>query len=103
MDWKVRIAKRVIDVVGSAVGLALSAPAMPVIAAAIYLESPGPVIFKQRRAGQLLGVTKKGGGILSHKIAVPSAQAGLTSLFGMDLRLRGGQPVAVRYAKFISL
>jgi hypothetical protein len=26
---------------------------------------------------------KKGGDILSHRIAVPSAQAGLTSLFGM--------------------
>ena len=29
------------------------------------------------------GVSKKGGDILSHRIAVPSAQAGLTSLFGM--------------------
>jgi lipopolysaccharide/colanic/teichoic acid biosynthesis glycosyltransferase len=44
----------------------LSAPAVPVSAAAIYLESPGPVIFKQRRAGQLLGVTKKGGGTEFH-------------------------------------
>ena len=29
------------------------------------------------------GFLKKGGDILSHRIAVPSAQAGLTSLFGM--------------------
>ena len=29
------------------------------------------------------GFQKKGDDILSHKIAVPSAQAGLTSLFGM--------------------
>lgn len=55
MDWKVRIAKRAIDVVSSVVGLAVTAPVMPVIAAAIYVESPGPVIFRQRRAGQLLG------------------------------------------------
>jgi lipopolysaccharide/colanic/teichoic acid biosynthesis glycosyltransferase len=45
------------------VGLALTAPVMPVIAAAIYVESPGPVIFRQRRAGQLLGVNKKDGAI----------------------------------------
>ena len=31
----------------------------------------------------MMGIQKKGGDILSHRIAVPSAQAGLTSLFGM--------------------
>ena len=46
--------KRAIDVVSSAIGLAMVAPVVPVIAAAIYLESPGPVIFKQKRAGQLV-------------------------------------------------
>src|SRR5688572_30060856 len=55
VNWKVRIAKRAIDVVGSAVGIALTAPLYPLIAGAIYLESPGPVIFRQRRAGRLLG------------------------------------------------
>jgi lipopolysaccharide/colanic/teichoic acid biosynthesis glycosyltransferase len=62
MDWKVRIAKRALDVVSSTVGLMLTAPVMPMIAAAIYIESPGPVIFRQKRAGQLLGVSKKNGG-----------------------------------------
>ncbi|HEY0252040.1 MAG TPA: sugar transferase, partial [Kofleriaceae bacterium] len=33
--------------------MALTAPLMPVIAAAIYMESPGPVFFRQRRAGSL--------------------------------------------------
>jgi lipopolysaccharide/colanic/teichoic acid biosynthesis glycosyltransferase len=61
MDWKVRIAKRALDIVASGVGLVLTAPVMPMIAAAIYIESPGPVIFRQRRAGQLLGVSKKNG------------------------------------------
>src|SRR5262249_54265245 len=41
----VRIAKRAIDVAGGLVGLALSAPLMPIIAAAIYIDSPGPVFF----------------------------------------------------------
>ena len=49
----VRFAKRAIDVLGAAVGLALTAPLMPIIAAAIYIESPGPVLFRQRRAGSL--------------------------------------------------
>ena len=49
----VRFAKRAIDVIGAAAGLALTAPLMPLIAAAIYLESPGPVMFRQRRAGSL--------------------------------------------------
>src|SRR5260221_12666177 len=34
---------------------------MPFIAAAIYLESPGPVLFRQRRAGSLKSVETKGG------------------------------------------
>jgi lipopolysaccharide/colanic/teichoic acid biosynthesis glycosyltransferase len=51
----VRLAKRAVDVVGSLVGLTLSAPLFPIIAAAIYLDSPGPVIFRQKRAGELIG------------------------------------------------
>jgi lipopolysaccharide/colanic/teichoic acid biosynthesis glycosyltransferase len=47
--------KRTVDVVGAAVGLALTAPFYPVIGAAIYLDSPGPLFYKQRRAGQLIG------------------------------------------------
>jgi lipopolysaccharide/colanic/teichoic acid biosynthesis glycosyltransferase len=51
----VRIAKRALDVVASSVGLALTIPLYPIIAAVIYAESPGPVLFRQRRAGRLLG------------------------------------------------
>ena len=57
----VRLAKRAIDVLGGAVGLAISAPLMPIIAAAIYLDSPGPIFFKQRRAGSLKSVENKNG------------------------------------------
>lgn len=49
----VRWMKRVIDVAASGVGLVLSAPLVPFIAAAIYFDSPGPILFKQRRAGTL--------------------------------------------------
>ncbi len=57
----VRIAKRAIDVIGAAVGLAVTAPLIPVIAAAIYLESPGPILFRQRRAGSLRTISRENG------------------------------------------
>ena len=57
----VRLAKRTIDVVGSALGLMLTAPLMPIIAAAIYIESPGPVLFRQRRAGSLKSIRTENG------------------------------------------
>ena len=57
----VQLAKRAIDIAGAAVGLLLTAPLMPVIAAAIYMESPGPVFFRQRRAGSLKSVRTENG------------------------------------------
>jgi lipopolysaccharide/colanic/teichoic acid biosynthesis glycosyltransferase len=53
MDRSVRIAKRLVDVVGASIGLAFSLPLFPLVAAAVYIDSPGPVFFRQRRAGQL--------------------------------------------------
>ncbi|MGE0547921.1 MAG: sugar transferase [Kofleriaceae bacterium] len=57
----VRIAKRAIDVAGSLLGLAVTAPVMPFIAAAIYVDSPGPVLFRQRRAGSLKSIKSDNG------------------------------------------
>jgi lipopolysaccharide/colanic/teichoic acid biosynthesis glycosyltransferase len=57
----VRIAKRAIDVAGGLLGLAISAPLVPIIAAAIYIDSPGPVLFRQRRAGSLRSVKTENG------------------------------------------
>ncbi len=44
--------KRVIDIIGSLVGLMLFSPLMLVTAIAIKMTSPGPIIFKQRRFGK---------------------------------------------------
>jgi exopolysaccharide biosynthesis polyprenyl glycosylphosphotransferase len=44
--------KRLADIVGATVGLILSAPLMALFAALVYIESPGPVIYKQRRMGR---------------------------------------------------
>ena len=43
--------KRVIDVFGSLVGIVLFSPIMLVTAIAIKLDSKGPILFKQQRAG----------------------------------------------------
>jgi lipopolysaccharide/colanic/teichoic acid biosynthesis glycosyltransferase len=55
----VRIIKRALDILLAVVGIALAAPLLPLIAAAIYLESPGPIFFRQRRAGRLVEVKRK--------------------------------------------
>jgi lipopolysaccharide/colanic/teichoic acid biosynthesis glycosyltransferase len=46
------IAKRAIDVAGSAALLAVLSPVFIVVAALIKLKSPGPVLFRQERVGQ---------------------------------------------------
>ncbi len=49
--WR-RAVKRTMDVIGSLLGLIVSAPLMVAAAAAIKLDSPGPIFFVQDRAGQ---------------------------------------------------
>ncbi len=47
-----RIFKRLLDLLGAVVGLVLTAPLMLIAAIAIKLDSPGPIIFTQMRAGE---------------------------------------------------
>jgi exopolysaccharide biosynthesis polyprenyl glycosylphosphotransferase len=47
-----RALKRLIDISGSLVGLALLSPVLLVVAAAVKLGSKGPVLFRQKRIGQ---------------------------------------------------
>jgi lipopolysaccharide/colanic/teichoic acid biosynthesis glycosyltransferase len=56
----VKLAKRAIDLVSSAVGLAVTVPLYPLIGAAIWLDSPGPLFYRQKRAGELLGADGPG-------------------------------------------
>jgi lipopolysaccharide/colanic/teichoic acid biosynthesis glycosyltransferase len=46
------IAKRELDVAGALLGLLLLMPVLLVVALAVRVTSPGPVIFRQRRAGR---------------------------------------------------
>ena len=48
--WKLTL-KRVVDLIGSAVGLVMLSPLMMLVAALIKLESPGPVFYAQVRMG----------------------------------------------------
>lgn len=46
------VARRLLDVVAAAAGLALLSPLFLAIAAAIKLDSPGPVFYRARRVGR---------------------------------------------------
>ena len=47
-----RIAKRTLDIVASGLGILLFLPLMAPLATLIYLESPGPIFFRQIRVGK---------------------------------------------------
>ncbi len=47
-----RVLKRSLDLTGALLGLILLAPLLIAVAIAIRLESPGPVLFRQRRVGR---------------------------------------------------
>ena len=44
--------KRALDIVGALVGIVLSAPAIALFGLLVYLESPGPIFYKQLRVGR---------------------------------------------------
>lgn len=52
VDFRRELIKRVIDIVGALVGLAVTAVITPFVALAIKIESPGPVFFAQERIGK---------------------------------------------------
>jgi lipopolysaccharide/colanic/teichoic acid biosynthesis glycosyltransferase len=61
MTPAVKLVKRLVDFVGASVGLTLAGPLFPIIGVAIRIDSPGPVFYRQRRAGQLLGAGESPG------------------------------------------
>jgi exopolysaccharide biosynthesis polyprenyl glycosylphosphotransferase len=66
------LVKRLMDIVLASLGLFLLALATPFIAAAIYLDSPGPIFYRQERVG-------KGGRIFrvyKFRSMVPDAEKG---------------------------
>ncbi len=47
-----RMIKRTLDVIGGVVGLVLSFPIIVIFGALVYRESPGPIIYRQRRTSR---------------------------------------------------
>jgi exopolysaccharide biosynthesis polyprenyl glycosylphosphotransferase len=47
-----RALKRCVDLVGAVVGLLVSMPLMAICGALIYIESPGPILYRQMRVGK---------------------------------------------------
>lgn len=47
-----RLVKRLMDIVGAVIGLLLTAPLIAIFGALVYVESPGPIIYRQRRLGR---------------------------------------------------
>lgn len=44
--------KRIIDIIGSVIGLILTAPIIALFGFLVYRESPGPILYRQRRLGK---------------------------------------------------
>jgi len=47
-----RLIKRAMDIIGATIGLVLSAPLIGIFGLLVYLESPGPIIYRQDRMGR---------------------------------------------------
>jgi len=44
--------KRVVDIIGAILGLIISAPLIAIFGLLVYIESPGPIFYRQRRMGR---------------------------------------------------
>ena len=51
-DWKMLFVKRLMDIAGAIVGLAITAVVTVSFSAAALIESPGPLFFAQKRVGK---------------------------------------------------
>jgi lipopolysaccharide/colanic/teichoic acid biosynthesis glycosyltransferase len=84
--------KRLIDVALASIGLAVSAPVIAVLAAAIRLESPGPPFYTQARAG------KDGRPFMIYKLRTMVRGAEFT---GAGLAIQEGDDRITRMGRFL--
>ena len=57
----VRVVKRAVDILAAVLGLFLLGALFPLLAIAIYLDSPGPILYRQPRAAGIRGRSAHGG------------------------------------------
>ncbi|RXK47449.1 sugar transferase [Halorientalis pallida] len=70
-DWQDYVVKRVFDVAFAAVGLLVLTPLLLVIATAIKLDSPGPVLYNQERTAEFGGIFT----VYKFRSMIPEAEA----------------------------
>jgi len=51
-EFKIKPFKRILDIIGAIAGIALTAPVWIPTAIAIWLESPGPILYRSKRVGR---------------------------------------------------
>jgi len=85
-----KLIKRFVDIVGALVGLTIFSPLIAVLGVMVYLESPGPVFFRQRRAG-LNGIPFEIIKIRSMRIDAESASGQVWAVEGDPRRLKIGK------------
>jgi exopolysaccharide biosynthesis polyprenyl glycosylphosphotransferase len=87
--------KRGVDVAGAAFGLLIGAPLLAVIALAVLIDSPGPILYRQRRLGrdgQVFDVLKFRSMRLGPDASfVPAAGSAPGGVEGVDRRTRVGR------------
>lgn len=84
--------KRSFDIIFSSIGLLLTSPILLVVAIAIFLDSKGDVIFKQRRIGQY----GKPYNMYKFRSMIPNAQNIGTGVYSFD-----GDPRITRVGRFL--
>ena len=50
--FRIRVVKRTIDIIGALVGLTVAIPLIVIFGTLVYLESPGPILYRQIRLGR---------------------------------------------------
>jgi lipopolysaccharide/colanic/teichoic acid biosynthesis glycosyltransferase len=77
VNTAVRVSKRLIDLAGASIGLAVLAPLVPFVGAAIGLEAiGGSFVVKKRRAGRLVGRGGSGAGAEFREFAMLKLRTG---------------------------
>jgi lipopolysaccharide/colanic/teichoic acid biosynthesis glycosyltransferase len=98
----VRAAKRLLDVALSTAALVATAPLFPLIAAAIRLDSKGPVFYRQRRAGTITSVGEDGAprfatlDMWKFRTMRPDAERGTGAVLAAE-----GDPRVTRVGRFL--
>jgi len=85
-------ASRIFDIVSASLGLAVLLPFFPIIALALYLDSPGPIFYSQERVG-------KGGNkfyLYKLRTMVPDAEVG-----GVAQRAQKDDPRITRVGRWL--